>query len=282
MRKIIIFGGNGLIGKELIKSLNQQACYKIYNIDKSEIDLSVQDNIKLLKSTIDKIIPDVSIVLAATKRQKQDDISIRKSNDIISHNLSNSLSNKSGKVIYISSCAVYGEKNNQINYNENSKINPTSSYGEHKIYSESLYQNLIEPDKLIILRPPLIYSMNDKEGYHPGGFLNQAKQDNLISIWGKGNELREFIWVNEAVKIISNLLNTEFNGILNLTSGKSYSYKSIVNHISKISNCKIKYKDRTGPLVDHIYDNSKLRRIIENFEFSSPIQVINSMKSEKH
>ena len=32
-------------------------------------------------------------------------------------------------LIYLSSCAVYGEKNNQLNFTENSTINPTSFYG---------------------------------------------------------------------------------------------------------------------------------------------------------
>ncbi len=277
MKKILIFGGNGLLGKKLIEKIKSfQNCASI-NIDKNNLDLSLSTNKELIRQKVEEINPDIVIILASIKRQLGDSSEIKNYNDKITDNLAYALSEKKSKIVYLSSAAVYGEKNNQVDFNEFSRISPTSSYGEHKVRSEKIYENFIDNKKLLIIRPPLIYDMDEKEGYNPSGFLNSAIKNKFIKLWGDGNELREFILLDDAVNIILKLSFMDCYGIYNLTSGESFSYRLIADHISKYIDCDIIEQARTGLAVNHTYDNGKLKSLIYNYDFVTPIKAVDSI-----
>ena len=164
MNSIILLGGNGLIGSKIKEYFKSNKNIDIFNIDKKDIDLSLESNRDLIEETINKIKPIATIVLASIKRQLGDSADIKNHNDAITENISRCLSEKKSKVIYLSSCAVYGEKNNQIEFDESSNLSPTSSYGEHKVKSENIYKKFIDEKRLVIIRPPLIYDMDELTG----------------------------------------------------------------------------------------------------------------------
>ncbi len=280
--KTLIFGGDGLIGKKIIYKLKSFKNKSYYSIDKNELDLSLVTNKELIKQKLEVIKPDIVIILASIKRQIGDSSEIKNYNDKITDNLAYALSEQKCKIVYLSSAAVYGERNNQKNYNELSKISPTSSYGEHKVRSEKIYKTFIENKNLVIIRPPLIYDMNEKKGYNPSGFLNSGIEDKFIKLWGDGNELREFIILEDAANIILKLCFIDCYGIYNLTSGKSFSYRQIADHISKYTDCEIIEQARTGILVNHTYDNRKLKKLINNYEFITPFKAIDSKYFKKY
>ena len=56
-------------------------------------------------------------------------------------------------VVHYSESKSIHEKNNQINFTENSLISPTSDYSLHKKYSEDLYFKRIDPKELNIVPP---------------------------------------------------------------------------------------------------------------------------------
>ncbi len=280
MNTVLLLGGNGLIGSKISSILKKSKKFNVYNIDKNDIDLSKDRNIELIKKRIKDINPNITIVLASIKRQQGDSDEIKKYNDLITKNLSYCLSDQISKVVYLSSSAVYGEKNNQFKFKENSPLMPTSKYGEHKLESEILYTKLIDKKRLLIIRPPLIYDMKETNGYHPGGFVYSAKQNKIIKLWGSGNEKREFILLKDAADLIIKLSISDSLGIFNIASGKSFSYRSIAEYISQTIECKIIERDRTGILVNHSYDNDKLKTIIEDFNFTSPYKAIDNYLNE--
>ncbi len=276
MKAILLLGGNGLIGSKLKETFKSNYNIDIFNIDKNDVDLSLFSNRDLIKERINKIKPEATIVLASIKRQHGDNYAIKKHNDAITENVSMCLSEKESKVIYISSCAVYGEKNNQIEFNESSILSPTSSYGEHKLKSENTYKKFIDKKRLLIIRPPLIYDMDEINGYHPGGFLHSAIKNKIIKLWGSGNEKREFILLRDAVNIIIKLTLLDARGIYNIASGESYSYRDIAEYIKKKFNCKIFERERTGIPVDHSYNNEKLMKLIKKYNFTDPYQAVDN------
>jgi len=282
MKKILIFGGNGLIGKKLINKIKLFKNCKYINIDKNDLDLSLNTNKELIKQKVEEINADIVIILASIKRQLGDSSNIKNYNDKITDNLAYALSEKQSKIVYLSSAAVYGEKNNQTDFNELSMISPTSSYGEHKVRSEKIYKKFIDNKKLLIIRPPLIYDMDEKKGYNPSGFLNSAIKNKFIKLWGKGNELREFILLEDAANIILKLSFINCYGIYNLTSGESFSYREIAEHISKYIDCDIIEQARTGIAVNHTYENHKLKSLIYNYDFITPKEAVDSILFEKY
>ena len=154
------------------------------------------------------------------KRQDGDANSVFASNNQITKNIINGLKDFQKQVIYISSCAVYGEKNEQIRINETQQLKPTSNYGTHKVLSEDAYSAAFTTNRnLLILRPALVYSEFEKTGYGPGGFISQAIESKEIQLWGKGDEMREFIHVEDIANVIVVLTRKNSTGIVNVVAG---------------------------------------------------------------
>ena len=186
------------------------------------------------------------------------------------HFLSNSK-----KIYFFSSASVYGE---DVPYpgsiTENTPVEPKTYYGIAKYSAERILEivcidNQIE---LIILRPPLVYGKDDlSQGYGPTGFTYKAVNSEEIILWGDGSEFREFVYVGDVGKIVSRLVNSNYNGILNIVSGTSHTYKEILDDLKKSMGLNIKLKScaRTKEKVDHHYSNDLIHDALGNFEFTN-------------
>ena len=133
----------------------------------------------------------------------------------------------------------------------------------------------------------MIYSISDNDIIE--WVLKMATESGEIKLWGDGEELREFITVEDAAMCICKLLLTNTSGEVNLTSSKSYSYYEIAMYLKYATGCKVTNKLRSGVKVNHTYDNTELRKRIGNIEFTDPFQfikthlmTINVFETEKH
>ena len=55
----------------------------------------------------------------------------------------------------------------------------------------------------MILRPTLIYGLEDTHnGYGPNQFLKKVKQKKVIKLFGKGEERRDHVFIDDVTKII--------------------------------------------------------------------------------
>tara|TARA_Y100001968_G_scaffold333701_1_gene398485 strand:+ start:145 stop:1041 length:897 start_codon:yes stop_codon:yes gene_type:complete len=279
-KRFLILGGHGFIGKAILQWLNNNENINVKVIDKNEIDLSLASAVFLLNTAIIKFQPTSIIILAAIKRQDGDSISLKNINNAITDNIVESIKKHNIHTVYISSCAVYGEKNEQDNFSELSPLIPTSEYGRHKESSELKYTNNIDKNNLLIIRPPLIYSIYDKTSYQPGRFIYDAINFSKIELWGKGEELREFINIMDASYIIYIMTLKRVTGIVNLTTGISFSYNSLAIEIQNHINCKLIFKERNSKIVNHTYSSDKLRNVIGEYDFQTPIQAIRLFFSE--
>ena len=131
--KILILGGSGFIGEAILHWIKRNNSLEYLVIDKKDINLYETAAITSLDEIIKKFEPTIVIVLAAVKRQDGDSKDLRRFNNLISENITTVLSKYKINTIYVSSCAVYGEKNYQENYSELSPLSPTSEYVRHKL-----------------------------------------------------------------------------------------------------------------------------------------------------
>tara|TARA_B100000965_G_C19482608_1_gene709261 strand:+ start:208 stop:1083 length:876 start_codon:yes stop_codon:yes gene_type:complete len=272
MNKTYIFGSSGFIGSEIANYFiykNQKSKNDIILVNKNDCDLLSKN----FQKKIDKLIKNNSLIIfcSAIKKQLGDNIENYSKNTHMFTNLLMAIKNKKNlKIIFISSTAVYGEDVAQKKITENSKINIRTFYGCSKYSNEKILENfsMQYSFKYMILRLPLVFGHGDNSlGYGPSLFYNSSINKKDIFIWGDGSEKREFIYLKDIGKIVYKLRNFKENIILNIVSGKSYSYMNIIKILKKILKTEIKLinKKRSKLKVNHFFNNFNIQKYHFNF-----------------
>ncbi len=173
---------------------------------------------------------------------------------------------------YLSSDAVYKDSKGLIT--EDSPCEPDSLHGLMHLTREKIFENYF-PNNLCILRPTLVYGKEDPHnGYGPNSFLKIANKNQNIQLFGKGEERRDHINIDDVGRISSKLILNSFVGKINIVTGKVITFYKIAKTIQKNinPNIKIEFRKRSGPMPHNGYrafDNKKISRIFKNFKFKT-------------
>ena len=85
---------------------------------------------------------------------------------------------------------------------------------------------------LLILRPPLVYGPGEKGSFYgPMGFVRAAMKE-TNPFMGDGDELREFYSLMISQQWFRNCFSRESNNVVNVVSGQSHDFMTIVNSIN--------------------------------------------------
>jgi len=274
MERILVLGANGFIGSYLMRALALSfPGIALEGMSYSQIDLSDKHSISML---IPRLGKETTVVLcAAIKRQFGDNLDAYEKNVAMCLSLARAIEIASiGHLLFFSSMAVYGEDIHNLAIDEDTKICPRSYYGLAKCTGEKIFEKVIGPQRGIFtaLRPPLIYGPGDEGNtYGPAGFLKKAMTAETIVLWGDGRELREFIFVEDAVRVVTKILQDRCEGVLNLSSGRSYSFVDVLDILKEIlpQGVKIESRARTKDRVDNACCNVKIKQWMGEMRFTS-------------
>jgi dTDP-glucose 4,6-dehydratase len=277
MRKIIVTGGLGFIGSNLINYLIKKkdfiinidkvsyssTHYNIKNINKKNYifyKLDINNKHKLLK-ILKKHRPVGLFNLAA---ETHVDRSIDNPHNFIKSNINgvynllealkihNKRSKIQTKLIHVSTDEVYGDisKNNERS-NENFPYKPSSPYAASKAASDHLIKSYIRTYGLQAV------ISNCSNNYGPAQFPEKIIPKLILNIinkkplpiYGKGINSREWIYVEDHCRALEILLNKgKIGESYNIGSGKDLSNIQLAKLILKIMSSKI----------ENVYKNSKI------------------------
>ena len=267
-KRVVVLGSTGIISINLQKKLKLQNI-KCIALGRKQIDLKKKKSVLYLKKKINNY--DTVVFISAEAPVKN--IKMKLNNLKICKNICSGLKNKIlEQLIYISSDAVYSDVKNKIT--EKSETKPNSLHGKMHLQRENILKSKFKKI-LCILRPTLIYGPKDSHnGYGPNQFLDLCKKKKNIILFGKGEEKRDHIYIDEVVALISLCIQRKAKGVLNLVTGKVTSFKKIAKIIKKISNnIKPIYETkRTGPMPHNgfrPFDNKLLKKNFNNFKFKN-------------
>lgn len=268
---VFILGQSGFIGSHL-KAYIGETQRPLDGCGFEELDLTGDGAWQELASrlTCDTRL----VVLAGVKRQMGDSFGAFESNMKIAISVARAIEkSRPARVVFFSSAAVYGEEVHNIAIREQTVVNPVSFYGIAKFASERLLANAASLGgvSLALLRPPLIYGPGDtSNSYGPAGFCSAAAQGRKTTLWGDGTELREFLYVQDCCRLVVELLDSSYEGVLNPVSGKSYSFREVIASIEKVSERKMALieKSRTKMKVDNAFDPTLLKSVFPKFCFT--------------
>jgi dTDP-glucose 4,6-dehydratase len=255
--RIIVTGGAGFIGSSFINYLKKTTTVDILCIDKltyASNPNNLKHSVKFLKKDICDITPedlgeyDYLVNFAA---ESHVDNSIKNGRPFVRTNVEGTFNllecarqnHKLKKFIQISTDEVYGDmddykKENFLNKSadETHSLNPSSYYSATKAAADLLVKSAHRTFGL----PYLITRTCNNFGEHqnPEKFLPKIyqciKENKEIPVYGDGNQSREWIWVEDKVKILWELIQSEeaINEVYNIGSGIEYKNLELINLIN--------------------------------------------------
>ena len=248
-KRVLLLGSSGIICKNLIEIFKKNKI-KYKSIGSNNINLKDRNSFKKLKKVVKK--NDVVVFLAAEAPVKNFKMLLNNI-DILNSVIDGVDSKIISQLIYLSSDAVYSDSKSKLN--EYSKTLPSNFHGMMHITREKILESKFR-NKILILRPTMIYGIHDThDGYGPNQFLRLAKAKKSISLFGKGEERRDHIYIDTIISIMIECIQKKAIGKLNLASGKVVSFYNIAKEIKKItgSKIKIKFTKRSGPMPHNGY-----------------------------
>ena len=167
------------------------------------------------------------------------------------------------KIVTSSSAGIFGELKT-IPIKEDHPIEPDTPYGCTKLCEEKLclsYAKLYDIEA-VCLRYFNVYGPNqrfDAYGNVIPIFVFRMIRNETLTIYGDGEQTRDFVHVDDVVQANINAANTEgVNGAFNIASGKSITINQLVKIISKNNNSiDVEYApNRPGDVRDSLADLS--------------------------
>lgn len=160
------------------------------------------------------------------------------------------------KVVFISSGGTVYGKEASCPLQENTPTNPISSYGVQKITIEKLlylYNYMYGLDyRIIRLANP--YGPYQRPNGVLGAvttFTYKALKGDEIQVYGDGSVVRDFIYIDDAIRAITNIVNSENkHHIFNLGCGHGTSIKEVLEAVESALGLKMNIVYKEGRAVD--------------------------------
>lgn len=277
----LVLGGNGFIGRNLCTYIAEQG-NKVTSFDHSLPEMP--------NSSVNYIQADFF-----------DDISLRQiicSHDVIVHAIStinpgNSnelyidgyrkdfvqtikmcswVKDTNKKILFLSSGGtVYGNCEHQP-ISEDTLPRPINHYGNIKLCIENALRIFHIQNRLHVTIARISNPYGPGQDFRKGvGFvdavLKQALDNKSVDIWGDGNNIRDYIYIQDVCRILYVL--SRYTGkelLFNVSSGKGTSQRQVIEAIEKLGiKVKVNYKkQRSVDVREIILDNQKVLSVYKN------------------
>jgi len=293
MKKALVCGAGGFIGTHLVTDLKKRGYYVIgadlkypeySNTDADEfyiIDLRSQESVKNLVTNdlyeIYQLAADMGG--AGYIFTGDNDADIMHNSAMINLNILNEMVEKKiMRVFYSSSACMYPAHNqtdpDNPNLSEDSAYpaNPDSEYGWEKLFSERLYMSFARNYgiRARIARFHNIYgplgSWNNGKEKAPAAICRKVLESTgTVEVWGPGNQTRSFLYIDECIKGISKLVDSDYDNPINLGSSRMISINDLVRLTARISGKEVTIINVKGPVgvMGRNSDNTLIRKVLD-------------------
>ncbi len=251
--RYVVTGGAGFVGSNIVKLLVKEG-HEVTVVDnlhsgKKENLESVFDNIKFEQCDIrdfdlleditrdaDGVFHQAALTVVQDSfdnPEEYHDVNVIGTENIFK------LGNKNNfRVVYASSSSVYGHKRD-MPIKEDAKREPINPYGQTKLDDEYLFEKYSKiGTKIVGLRYFNIFGIGQTLQYAGviTKFLDRIRQGNPPIIFGRGQQIRDFIHVEDvAVANILAMKNLQENVLINVGTGGSITILQLANMMIKIS-----------------------------------------------
>jgi len=307
MKKALVCGAGGFIGSYLVKRLKKEDYYvRGVDLKYPEFAPAVANDFfigdlrdpLICRAVLDEHFDEVYQLAADMGGAGfvftgDNDADIMHNSALINLNMLEAAYKRNvGRIFYSSSACMYPEHNQMDPDNpkcsEDSAYpaNPDSEYGWEKLFSERLYLAFARNYGMQV-RIARFHNIFGPEGTWEGGRekapaalcrkVIMAETGGEIEIWGDGKQTRSFLFIDDCLEGVRRLMNSDFQGPVNIGSEEMVTINQLAEMIMKISNKKLIIKHIKGPLGVR-GRNSDNRLIYEKLGWKPNIQLIDGLK----
>lgn len=172
------------------------------------------------------------------------------------------------KILFSSSACVYGESE-VLPIKEDAKILPAEPYGASKVAAESfisVYHFLHGFDSLILryFNPYGPGEKHDPETHAIPNFIKAALDKKPLPVYWKGEQVRDFIYVEDLARAHLEVLNLNGLRVFNVGTEKGIKVIDVLNKLSDILGYKLEIDDlgeRPGDVQANYASSSLLKQV---------------------
>lgn len=227
MKKIIVTGCNGQLGRAINLELKNQTELSFVNTDVAELDITNIDKVmELAREVKPYAIINCAAHTAVDKCEEDVDNAFR-INAIGPRNLSIAATETGAKMIHISTDYIFDGKATKP-YLEFDKPNPQGMYGITKLAGENMVKDFA--DKYFIFRTAWLYG--DGKNFVKA-MMNKANTVDEVSV--VGDQVGSPTSTKELAGVIAHLLFTENYGLFHATCEGSCSWAQFAEEIFRLA-----------------------------------------------
>jgi nucleoside-diphosphate-sugar epimerase len=264
--RVVVLGAHGFLAREVV-SLLSEGGIQTSALGSQALNLTDSAAAERLEPLL---APDVSVVMisALTPDKGRDAVTLQKNLDM-ARNVAWALGRvKCAHVVYMSSDAVYDSRLPMIN--EDSCCHPSEFHGIMHLARERVLDQACQGAKIpfAILRPCAVYGAGDTHNsYGPNRFIRSAIKDHSITLFGKGEEIRDHVYGRDVAEAVRMCLLHHSAGILNVVSGQAASFYDVAQRVAAAagSNVGIQTSPRFGPVTHRQFDITRLIKAFPAF-----------------
>ncbi|MCF0226210.1 MAG: NAD-dependent epimerase/dehydratase family protein [Methanobrevibacter sp.] len=289
-KNVVVTGGLGFVGSQIVDELlddnkvtiiDNESAGKIENLKDPKhenLDIIIDD---LNNVDLDKVLNGKDYVfhlaaMASVPLSVDDPISCNKNNIDTTVKLLTAMKNTGvKKIIFSSSAAVYGENTN-MPLKETEPYMPTSPYAASKACGELYIESFIKSYKIngVILRYFNVFGpKQDKNSQYASvipNFISAILEGEKPVIYGDGEQTRDFVFVKDVVNANIKAAESDYNGIVNVASGKKISINKLYEIIKNTLETDIEPEylpERKGDIKHSLANVNNMKNI--NYKINS-------------
>jgi len=263
--KLVVLGKTGFIGNAIFERFQGSMGRDVRGFNSSELNLASPKAADELAKLLDH---NTTLVVSARAGKNSDPLKTLEQDIAITNNVARAITIVPvRKCVYFSSIAVYGEAIDNNNTTEETETSPTSLYGISRLAGEFAIKSAAKKARipLTVFRPCMIYGPGDRVfPYGPDLFLKCALEDVSVKIFGEGTELRDYLHIQDLVKVTEYFIDNDLPGTYLLGTGESRSFIEIIECIKEITQRNVK-TDRIEQKQPKINQKLNVQKLIKAF-----------------
>jgi GDP-L-fucose synthase len=294
VKNILVTGGSGFIGINLLKKLSLNQDINLYSNYHSNSNFQKINNVKYVKSNLEnmeeckRICRNMNIIIMCAANSSGASIMENTPLVHLNPNIRMNINMTEAaydagvsKFIFLSSNTVYPHVDFAVK-EEDAGFDFFDKYyivGWMKRFSEivmEIYSNKIKLNKMVtvIVRPGNLYGPFDKfdpekSKVIPSLIKKVVERQSPLEVWGDGNDLKDFLYIDDFIDALVNIINkVNSHDIFNIASGNGVTIKEVLSLILKLENCnnlKISFNNLMPTMIPKRLINIEKAKKILNF-----------------